>query len=127
MSDRRLETAAEINRRERRGSALIALEHLLNVAIKPFKGDRPSEDDLLSAFKKVSACIEGFEGEANDADRVAQPASSGLQELVEKLPRYGWHQNGMAPNLDRWIDVTPYVKLEDVVAALRAATLNEVE
>jgi hypothetical protein len=74
MSEHPTETPSEKNRRERRGSALTALQHLLAVALVPYKGDRPSEEDLNAAFRRVNTCISEFEGEANDLERASSLA-----------------------------------------------------
>src|SRR5690348_3549944 len=52
------ETPRERHRRERRGVALNALNHLLTVAMRPYENDRPSQEDLLSATKTVIRCLE---------------------------------------------------------------------
>lgn len=62
------ETPSEKHRRERRAAALTALNHLLNVVMRHYTGDRPSEEDLLAASKVVSGCIAEFESEANAAE-----------------------------------------------------------
>jgi hypothetical protein len=47
--DRLKESAVEKSRRERRVVALTALNHLVNVAMKPYADDRHSQQDLLDA------------------------------------------------------------------------------
>lgn len=66
------ETPREKNRRERRGVALTALDHLLTVAVRSYADDRHSQQDLVDAFKTVSQCIGELENEANDAERIGR-------------------------------------------------------
>lgn len=84
------ETPSEVNRRERRAVALTALNHLLNVAVKPYEGDRHSQQDLSDCFKAVSLCIGEFESEANELERpaVPPPADETWQD-IETAPKEG--------------------------------------
>lgn len=54
-------------------------------------------------------------------DLVDPPKSerSGVKALIAKLPRYGWHANGMVAGLSSWIDSTAYVRADELAAALK--------
>jgi len=115
-----LETPSEKFRRERRGVALTALEHLLNVAIKPFAGDRPSEQDLSDAYRRVSECLEAFEGEANEAERLRAEVSSApppaLRELIATWRKRATLQRTVRP----WTDLSAS-SLDECADELEAA------
>ncbi len=65
---------------------------------------------------------------AKFSEFASQPASSGLRELVEKLPRYDARVKDYGPGAGGWSAVLQprpdgdLVKFGDVLAALRAAT-----